>query len=177
MARLGLALPETIHSKAGAKLRRGFGDLGVSPCSSRGPSIRTLTQSLRIASCGLWVHREEASGRFSFSARLGLRLPETIHSQAGSILRRRFGHLRVSRAPRGVSMGDCFCRHVSRGVQRVNGAQTVEPRATSGGTTRYSDWTDAPRALIVPNAAYEAVVALPKAPPPLFGECFCRRAP
>ena len=63
------------------------------------------------------------------------------------------------------------------GVQRVNGAQTVEPRATSGGTTRYSDWTDAPRALIVPNAAYEAVVALPKAPPPLFGECFCRRAP
>ena len=66
MARLGLALPETIHSKAGAKLRRGFGDLGVSPCSSRGPSIRTLALSLRIASCGLGVHRAKACGRCSF---------------------------------------------------------------------------------------------------------------
>ena len=134
LARLGLTLPETKSSQAGTILRRRFGYLGVSPCSSRGPSIRTLTQSLRIASCGLWVHREEASGRFSFSARLGLRLPETIHSQAGSILRRRFGHLRVSRAPRGVSMGDCFCRHVSRGG-------TASERGTNCRTPRYK-WRD-----------------------------------
>ena len=56
------------------------------------------------------------------------------------------------------------------GVQRVHGAQTVEPRARSGGSTRYSDGTDALRAPIGPKAAYAAVVALPKAPPPRFGE-------
>ena len=36
----------------------------------------------------------------------------------------------------------------------MNGAQTVEPRARSGGTAHYSDGTDAPRAPIVPNASY-----------------------
>ena len=56
------------------------------------------------------------------------------------------------------------------GGQRVNGAQTVESRDRSGGKTRYSDWTDALRALIVPKAAYAAVVALPNAPPPRFGD-------
>ena len=63
------------------------------------------------------------------------------------------------------------------GGQRLNGAQTVEPRARSGGTVHYSDGTDAPRAPIVPNTSYAAVVARPKAPPPRFGECFCKRSP
>ena len=59
----------------------------------------------------------------------------------------------------------------------MNGAQTVEARARSGGTSRYSDVTDAPRAPIVLNASYAAVVARPKAPPPRFGECSCKRSP
>ena len=59
----------------------------------------------------------------------------------------------------------------------MNGAQTVEARAKSGGTSHYSDGTDAPRAPIVPNSSYAAVVARPKAQPPRFGGCFCRRSP
>ena len=53
------------------------------------------------------------------------------------------------------------------GGKRVNGAQTSEPRARSGGTSRYSDGTDAPRAPIEPNASFAAVVALPRFSPPI----------
>ena len=54
----------------------------------------------------------------------------------------------------------------------MNGAQTVEARARSGGTSRYSDGTDAPRAPIEPNASFAAVVALPRFSPPIASARF-----